>query len=245
MLSVFVGCKAKKRTPAKSIEPVKSSAAAKLTAINKAALSYSTLAIRARADLKLNGNSNDVTMNIRVRSGEAIWVSVTAIAGLEVARALITPDSIKLMNKLESTYTRKPFSYIHEFANEQIKFATLEAILTGNPIKEVVTERSDLSIQGDMTVLSGVLKSLSYNVHINGMNKVVRTVLKDEGAAQDLAIDYNDFISVQGQPLPHQVDIRSQAARKNVVINLKYSRAELNQPLDMPFSVPRRYTVKN
>jgi len=214
-------------------------------AINRAALNYSTLAIRAKADLNLNGNRNDVTMNMRIRSGEAIWVSVTAIAGLEVARALITPDSIKVLNKLEGTYTRKPFSYIYQFANEQIKFSTLESIITGNPIKEIVTEQSELSIQNDQAVLSGIARSLVYDLRVNHIDKVIRTSLKDERAGQDLEIEYGDFIYVQGQSVPHQVNIRSNAERKNVDIDLKYSRIELNQPVDMPFSVPKRFTVKN
>jgi len=245
VLSVFIGCKAKRKVVADAPRAVKSTALNKLVAINKAALNYSTLAVKAKADLNLNGNTNDVTMNIRIRSGEAIWVSVTAIAGLEVARALITPDSIKVLNKLESTYTKKPFSYIYEFANEQIKFNTLEAIIAGNPIKEIVTERSELSIQDGQAVLSGMMESLIYDVRVNEMNKVIRTSLKDERAAQDVVVNYRDFISVQGQPIPHQVNIRSQAERKNVVIDLKYSRVELNQPVEMPFSVPKRFTVKN
>jgi hypothetical protein len=247
VFSLLISCKSKKAVVSSANIPAagKSSKAAKLSAISSAALRYSTLAIKAKADLNLNGNNNDVTMNIRVRSGEAIWVSVTAIAGLEVARALITPDSIKVLNRLESIYVKKPFSYIYEFANDQIKFGTLEAIITGNPIKEVITERSELGIQGNLAVLSGVMGSLIYNVQIDGMNKVVQTSLKDEEAAQDLLTVYSDFIAVQGQPVPHQVDIKSQVERKNIVINLKYSRVELDQAVDMPFSVPKRFTVKN
>jgi hypothetical protein len=245
VLTAFTSCRSKKGITANTPAAVKSSAAGKLMAINKAALNYSTLAVKAKADLKLNGNSNDVSMTIRIRSGEAIWVSVTAIAGLEVARALITPDSIKVLNKLESTYTKKPFSYIYEFANEQINYATLETIIVGNPIKEIVTERSELSIQDNQAVLSGMIQSLIYDVRINEMNKVIQTSLKDERAEQDLMINYSDFMSVQGQSVPQQVGIRSQAERKNVVIDLKYSRVEVNQPVDMPFSVPKRFTVKN
>ena len=69
--------------------------------------------------------------------------------------------------------------------------------------------------------------------------------LKDEAAGQNLQVSYSDFNAVQGQPVPHQVNIKSQAERKNIVIDLKYSRVELNQTVEMPFSVPKRFTVKN
>ncbi|RYG21494.1 MAG: DUF4292 domain-containing protein, partial [Chitinophagaceae bacterium] len=60
----------------------------------------------------VNGNENNVTMLIRIEKDKKIWVSVTAIAGIEVARAVITPDSLLLRDNLNKTYARKPFSYI-------------------------------------------------------------------------------------------------------------------------------------
>lgn len=247
ILSAFLGCKAKKDIikAGPSTGEIESNKASRLVAINKSALKYSTLSIKAKADLKIDGNENDVTMSIRIRKGEAIWVSVTAIAGLEIARALITPDSVKILNRLEGTYTNKAFSYIYDFANRQVNFGTLEAILAGNPLKEVVTEQADLSIQGNQAVLSGMLESLIYNIRFNELNKVVQTSLKDEAAAQTLLINYSDFNGLETQVIPLLVNLKSQAERKNVVIDLKYSRVELNQTLEMPFSVPKRFTVKN
>jgi hypothetical protein len=246
-LSTAFGCKAKREIirSAAAVKADKSSKAGKLLAITNSSLDYSSLSIKARADLNIDGNENDVSMNIRIRKGEAIWVFVTAFAGLEVARALITPDSVKILNKLENTYTRKPFSYIYNFANDQINFETLESIFAGNPQKEFVTGESEMSIQGNQVILAGMLESLAYSVRFNEMNKVVETRLRDEGAAQDLSVSYGDFIKNGGIFIPHTVNINSQVDGKNVVINLKYSRVDLNQAVDMPFSVPKKFTVKN
>jgi len=246
-LSAAVGCKAKREIirSAPAVKADKSSKSEKLLAITNNSLDYSTLSIKARADLNIAGNENDVSMNIRIRKGEAIWVFVSAFAGLEVARALITPDSVKILNKLENTYTKKPFSYIYNFANDQVTFETLESILAGNPLKEVVTDRSEMSIQSDQVILAGMLESLAYSVRFNDVNKVIETILRDKAAAQDLSVSYGDFIKTEGMIIPHTVDIKSQVEGKNVVINLKYSRVELNQTLDMPFSVPKKFTVKN
>lgn len=246
LISITLGCKAKKEivkaVPASGTE---SSKASRLDAISNSTLKYSTLSIKAKADLDIDGNKNDATMNIRIQRGKAIWVSVTALAGLEIARVLITPDSVKILNRLEGTYTSKPFSYIYRFANRQINFGTLEAVFAGNPFKEVVTAGGDLNIQGNQAALSGILESLMYNIRFNEMNKVVQTSLKDEGAAQTLLVNYGNFIGKEAQIMPHLVNIKSQAERKNVVIDLEYSRVELNQILDMPFTVPKRFTVKN
>lgn len=246
-ISVLFSCKAKKEivrpgVPA-SAEVVNIVKAKRLTQIKNNVSKYSTLSIRAKTDLEIDNSSNDVTMNIRIDHERAIWVSVTAIAGLEVARALITPDSVKIMNKLEGTYLKKPFSYLYEYASNQINFNTLEDIFAGNPVKETVTEKSNLSIKGKQPVLSGMLESLAYQIMFNEKDKVVQTILKDERALQSLVISYGDFIKVQDQDFPHLVNIRSRADRKSIVIDLKYNRVALNETLDMPFSVPRRFTL--
>jgi len=106
----------------------------KLNAIKSGQTNFTTFSGKARTKLDINGSSNDVTLNIRIQKGQKIWVSVTAIAGIEVARALITPDSLLVINKLQGLYIRKPFSYVYSFTSKQVDYSSLEAILVGDAI---------------------------------------------------------------------------------------------------------------
>jgi hypothetical protein len=105
-LVALIGCKAKKvilappvvpATPSVQVEP-NNTRKNKLKSIMESDLVFNTLAVKSKAVLSINDKSNDVNMNFRIKNNEVIWVSVTAIAGLEVARALITPDSVKILN---------------------------------------------------------------------------------------------------------------------------------------------------
>lgn len=247
LLSFMASCKAKKELvktePVPNTTVINTSKKDKLEAIKQSQLDFSTFTARARADLDLDNNQNDVTMHIRIKKDESIWISVTALAGLEVARALITPDSVKIRLNLESTYINKPFNYLYEFADEQINFGTLQAILVGNPIKELITENAEWTVQENQ--LSGLLKALAYNIQFNERNKVVRTSLEDKAAYQDLQINYDDFLVVSGQEIPHTVNIKSSTEKNTVRVNLKYSRVSLNEAVESPFSVPKRFSVKD
>ncbi|HZX57769.1 MAG TPA: DUF4292 domain-containing protein, partial [Mucilaginibacter sp.] len=114
-LLAIVSCKQKKllvtnkKADIAAVNPVVKN---KLNNIKAAQLSFNTFSGRAKTQLTINNSSNNVTMNIRIAKGQKIWVSITAIAGIEVARALITPDSILVINKLQGLYLKKPFSYI-------------------------------------------------------------------------------------------------------------------------------------
>lgn len=247
MILIGAGCRAKKETAAAgtAASAANSSKKSKLSAIASARTNYNTVSIRSKADLDIGGSVNDVSMNIRMKKDQIIWVSITAIAGLEVARALITPDSVKVINRLQAEYTAKPFSYIHQFTNNQINFNTVQSILIGNAVQEFVNDRSDISMQAGKTILSGMLENLGYSVQLNERNKVLQTSLKDENAGQSLLVNYADFTAVASREVPHSVDIQSEAGRKSVNIDLKYSKVTFDESLEFSFNVPKRYTVKN
>ncbi|MDB5012157.1 MAG: hypothetical protein JWQ25_359 [Daejeonella sp.] len=248
VLVFFVGCKAKKQLIVSS--PVETTSEnttkiEKLKAINKAQLPFNTLSIKAKADFTIDKNSNDATMNFRVKNNEVIWVSVSVPVVGEVARALITPDSLKVINKVDATYSVKPFSFIQSFANNEVNFNTLQSILAGNAIKEFSGDAAAVTMKGNQVALSGLLKSLTYSLLFNDRNKVIATNIKDTNKDENLEINYSDFYSLAGFDMPYSVFVNTISNNKRIKVNLKYSKVILNEPLEFPFSIPSRYSLKN
>lgn len=260
LLGFFVSCKSTKAVvgtagmPPKTVPsdsgtvnnpPVNTARSEKLAAIKSSEINFTTLSGKARAALSISGNSNDVTMNIRIKNNEAIWVSITAIAGLEVARALITPDSVRVINRLENVYITKPFSYLYEFTNNKINFATLQSVLVGNTIPEFITDSTNVEIGTAEVDLKTTLGSLIYELMLNDQNKVVQSNLTDSDAAQSLMVNYGDFQAISQQQFPQSIVMKSQAKNKSINLDLKFTKVELDVPIDIPFRVPDRYTIKN
>jgi len=250
---VLAGCRAKKELlPASEVPKVMVPEIApdltkknKLDAVKEMNTVFKTLSIKAKADLNMNNKSNDVNMNIRIRNNEAIWVSVTALAGLEVARALITADSVKVLNRLDNIYLKKPFSYIYEFTNERITFQTLQSVLVGNAMSEFISESTELNNDGENTLLKTVLASMNYNFTVDQQNKVLFTQLNDPSAGQELLVNYTNFISINQQMIPHSVIMNSKAKNKAVSLVLDYLKIDMDRNVDLPFRVPERFLIKN
>lgn len=250
-IALMFGCKARKEAvsnPASSKETVSSAKPVSATEtvlknISTGQFDFKTLSLKARAELSIGNNNNDVGMNIRIRKDETIWVSITAIAGLEVARALITPDSIKVMNRLEGIYTAKPFSYIYQYANRQIDFKALQALLVGNAIPGTVSDRSDAEILGNQVRLSGNLSGILYKLTFNPDNKLVENKLKDSATGKELLAGYSNFQVIAGMKVPSNVRLSSAAQNKSVLIELKYNSVSMNEAVEFPFSVPKRFQV--
>lgn len=256
MIGMLAACKAKKAVvipplppETRVVPPVQTNGNSakqdRILAVKNKLTKFNTLSIKAKAALSIGNNSNDVSMNIRIKNNEAIWVSVTAIAGLEVARALITPDSVKVINRLENEYSRKPFSYIYEFTNNKISFGTLQAVLVGNLMPEFLSESTDLTVQTEQTGLKTLIGSMMYNVLVNDQNSVIQTRLSDAAAGQSLVATYGDFQMISQQQIPHAIRMKSQAKNKNITLDLNFTKVELDAAADMPFRVPERFLIKN
>lgn len=254
LIIVAAGCKARKpvvavTTPAvpEKTTPAINPVMAKLETIRANQTDFNTFSGKAKAKLNINGDNNDVTLNIRIQKNQRIWVSITAILGVEVARALITPDSIQVINRLQSVYLKKPFSYVNNYAGRQVNYKTIESLLIGNAIPELVNDENakvQAGVNGG-TAISGSLQSLIYNLVLNTGYRVTQTNLNNAPARQSLQVTNNNFVQANGKIIPSQINIRSAAGNNNIQADLQYSRTEFNQPQDYPFSIPSRFSPAN
>src|SRR5258708_26398932 len=242
----ILSCKAKKQLainpkPTEKTDP----AISKLNAIKSGQTNFTTFSGKARTKLDINGSSNDVTLNIRIQKGQKIWVSVTAIAGIEVARALITPDSLFVINKLQSLYLRKPFSYIYRFTSKQVDYSSLEAILVGNAIPQLLNNGTKLQDDSGRTILSGNLQELIYKLIVGPDMRVSHTELANETEGQSLAVDNTAFIQAANRVLPSQINMASAVKSKKIQMNMHYIKVDFDLPLEYPFSIPSSYSAAN
>jgi len=251
ILGLLMACSAKKPVlkpviiPPVIETPATFSKAELLKKLVDSQVKYNTIAIKAKADLNINNSSNDVSMNIRMQKDKIIWVSVTAIAGIEVARALITPDSIKIRNRIENSYTKKPFSYIYQFASRDVNFNMLQDLFIGNAASGTLSDASQLEVNNGQTSVRGSLSRLVYSLLFNVNSNLIQSNLTDGAASQSLTVGYGNYVDIGGQALPQSVTIKSNASNKTIGIDLKYNHIEINGALDFPFSVPKNITIKN
>ncbi|TKC04154.1 DUF4292 domain-containing protein [Pedobacter frigoris] len=249
MIVLAMGCKTKKAVvvvpPTDTTTAVSSKKIETLKMLKEKDMVFNTLSIKAKATLDINGNVNNVTMNFRMVKGEKIWVSITAFAGIEVARALITPDSIKVKNSFQGVYLKKPFSYVHTYTNKQVNFALLQSIFSGNTIDDFMVEQSDLEQQDGVWVLKGEQGDLAYNVLFNTLFKIGQTNLNDVKSGKALKVVYGDYQKIDDVLVPSNIKISSMAGTQKIGLTLDFSKIERNVPLDFPFNVPTKYEVIN
>jgi hypothetical protein len=250
-IAAIFGCKAKKQVIVRKADsaatvPTVNVALAKIQAIRSKQTNFNTFSGRAKTKLNIDGKSNDVTLNVRIQHGKKIWVSITALLGIEVARALITPDSILVINRLQSVYFKKPFSFIHSYAGKQANYQTVESLLVGNAIAELLNENSKVETAANgNTTINGSLQSLVYNLLVGPDMKVTKTSFANSVARQSLQVTNSQFVQADNRIIPSQINITSNVQNKSIQAELQYNRTEFDRVLEYPFSIPGGFEPAN
>lgn len=223
---------------------VKNSKLEQLQQLKQKDLPFNTLSLKGKANLNIDGNENNVTLNIRIKNGEKIWFSVSALGGaIEAARGFITPDSIQIMNKLQRTILKKPISYIYDFTNSQVNYTWLQSILSGNTIQDLIKEKSDLTQENGVWTVKGQDNGLVYQVLFNTLLKSEVLNLNDAAAGQALKVNYADYTPLNNALFPSKFKINSLAGPKKINVSIDFVKIEANVPVEFPFTVPRNYEL--
>lgn len=199
------------------------------------------------------------TATIRIKDDSLIWLSVSPGFGIEAARALITRDSLFLMNKLEKSYQAYSFGELSRKLNVPLTYDVLQAALLGEMLQPI--SRQDQIERRETQVL---IKQEAPQVNIlNFISKdnlkLTKVILQDEGTSNTLTMDYEDFktLSPEGSPasgtinvIPYSSTITASYMEggelKTTTIGFDHNKAEFSEKaLDFPFDIPERYDRKN
>ncbi|WP_166670730.1 DUF4292 domain-containing protein [Olivibacter sp. XZL3] len=204
-------------------------------------LSFNTFSAKAKSAVAINKDSYDATLNIKIKNKEAIWISITTLFGIEAARVLITPSRFKMMNRINGTYIDEPFAFLHQFASEGITYDNLQSIMLGNIIEQALTHTDETQTSGLGYSLRGSKNDLNFLVEVDEAYRIARCRLSTFNGAQQVNTSYSDFATIKEHPIPKDIRLAANSAAVNVQLQLKYNRMALNEPLEMPFTIPSKY----
>lgn len=205
---------------------------------------FNTLILKGKGKLNIDNKENDVNITMRIKKDEQIWVSVSAIIG-EVARVLITPDTVKIINRLEGNYIKKPFNFIQEFTNKQMDYSVLQSILIGNSIQKFISDSSKIEDLNSYFLVSGLTNDINYKFTYNSLKRLEQTDLIESNLEQELSISYASHNVYNGLMFPGKIQMKSRVGKKLIGVQLQFSSINYNVPVEFPFTVPSRYEVIN
>jgi hypothetical protein len=189
-----------------------------------------------------DGKDYELNAIIHIQKDKMIWISVTATLGIEAVRMLITPDSVKVLDKIKKIARIRAVSYLQDEVHLPVDFHTLQDLLIGNPIfldtariLYYKKEQAGLSLFSSGNVFTNYLT-------LNADNTLRHSKLDDTDPLRVRTCDmtYGDYESKDTIRFSTYRKV-SVAEKAKVDIEFSYKQYKFNEPLSFSFSVPKNY----
>lgn len=192
------------------------------------------------------GKNPDITAVVRMVKDSAIWISLSAtFLNLEVYRALITKDSVILMDKREKTVQYRSLDYLQEVTEIPFDFQTIQDLLVGNPI--FFNEKNATFKKADNYILVNSTDDYFKNLMtLLGENYTVSRIKLDDidlTRNRTANVSYSDYENSNGINFATSRQI-SISEKGKLDVQMKFKQFEFNKDLSVAFTVPKNYKRK-
>ncbi|MGN6295119.1 MAG: DUF4292 domain-containing protein [Chitinophagaceae bacterium] len=208
-----------------------------------AELDFTTFSAKINVDYQgSDGKKYDVNANLRMYKDSAIWISITAIFGIEGLRAYITRDSVKILNKQDKTYTARSVAYLQEVTALPLTLHSLQEILIGNPVfldSNIISYSRSGNNSVSLLSIGDWFKGL---LTLNSAYKIENSKLDDIdiNRSRTCNLSYTDYENKKGVDFSTRRRI-TVAEKGKLDIKLDFKSYDFNETLSFPFNVPKNY----
>ncbi len=221
-------------------------------------LKYDWLFAKADAEVKIDGEDHKLDIRVKAKKDSAIWISIQAIGLIDIAKLLITRDSVKMVVYIKKQYFKGDFNYINQLLNADLDFDLIQAALIGNSadfddddakMKPVIDREncnyllSTVRKRKLRRITSGQdsLKRSLQTMRLNPDNyKIISNNFEDASTNRSFHAKYENFIAPDSVFAPHTVNIEIKAEKK-IDLKISYVRIEINQPQKLTLNIPKNY----
>lgn len=242
---VFVSCKSKQVVVQKQIEnkPLfeliekTESAQPQFSTVNVSKMSMA---------LNIDGRAFTVSASCKIKRDSVMHLSVQPIAGFEMFKVEITPDSIFAFDKVNRKMYATDFSYIEKRFGVAVDFYNLQALIfnhfftigTRTPAKEKCK-----LIAGDKTLhtLSYETESMLQTVNINELFRIEKVDLNSKSSNYLMSVLYADFLLIDNVNFPQKIKIQASNPKHNLNCDFTINKAIFNNKIVFSSIEPGRY----
>jgi hypothetical protein len=272
LLCLFsVSCKQKKKTQRTQTEVIVSdtltgrcrldfkSAKTLSRNVKENEFSFTWVTAKANVETLIDSKEESFDIKVNIRKDSAMLITIQYLLGLQVAKILITKDSVKMVNYIQKNYFKGDFNYINDMLNADLDFNVLQAVLFGNSAEfyedddlklKPVTDRQNchylLSTERKRRLKrlqagdNGLKKALQI-LTLNPDNyKIIKNEFSDPATNRTFIANYKNFTQKDSVYAPYHVDIDI-VAEKKATVKIDYVRIEKNTPQKLSLNIPAKY----
>lgn len=200
------------------------------------------LSFKTKASYSDGKNQQSFNLHLKMKKDSIMWVSITAL-GIEAGRALVFPDSVMVIDRLNRKYFVYDYSYLEKLAKIPVSFDQLQNILFGNPLFPSPQYR--LTENEGRVEMRYEKMPLENRISLDRNLRVQNSVLVHQTENRSMNIQYASFNKIDKQLLPLTISVLMKQGMSEARLTLNHSNVS-TEPIDQfPFSIPQGYARGN
>lgn len=215
-------------------------------------------------------NSDNFKASLKISRDSFMQISLTAPLGIEVARILLTQDSIKFVDVYHKKYFLADYDYFNQRYDVSLTYDFLQNIFTNTFSDFTLLDESNLRTKRyklDRTKMGYKL----WTVDKKNAGKKLKKFYKQSGSERDeiillqeilidptyfrplsmslkdlnegvgISVRYENFVRFGEELFPEKMRFTLFSKKSNMDLNLKFQRMEFNVPVEPNFRILSKY----
>ena len=212
---------------------------------------YQTFSARVQFEITLpSGKEASSRAQVKIRRNERLQISFRPLLGIEVFGVELTPDSMKVVDRLHKQFLIESYDKIQGSTDIDFNFYNLQALLTNRlflPGEAGLPANLFDRFRWEQTRTGYLLRTedrtgIRYAFTADPNEKLSATEIRDESSNFTLNCHYDNFRPVDRQLFPMNINIRLHTGTNSQsALSLSFSGIEVDAPFEMNFPIPPGY----
>lgn len=198
-----------------------------------------------------NGKSIPLKGIIKIKKDTFIQISIRPTLGIELAKILLTNDSVKFLDKVQKQFIKEDYLYLQKKFGVEFNYQILQSILI-NRFFIYPKDNNVNSYKLDISENNKTLKLTSKGIFLGKntihelkilQNKfyIINNKISLLNEKRNVNILYSDFNKINNYNFPKFLQIKLSENLIKIKINIEYKNIQLNKSLKPSFSIPQNY----
>lgn len=202
------------------------------------AFTFEYLSFKGSGKFDGMGMQQNLTLGFRMKRDEIVWISAQAMLGIEVARVLVTTDSVYIIQNFpERSYREYSLDSLSQLIGVPLSVTQVQDLFLGNPL--LPFKPATIAMQGDSIVVEKQVSAyLLHEFFEPHRPRIARNRLQSLQEAGTADIHYLDFQMVNNKQMPVKVNIFVRRPDLTANLDLHYTNISLDPISQFPFRKP-------
>ncbi len=240
----IVSCRSKKMTatnPETQQTPVVNKNNALIRSIAEKQNTFSYYSASGEMLYKDSEQSQELGITIVMEKDQYVYMNVTALLGITVARVFAAPDSVVILDLLHRKAIIANYSYVQKMTGANLRLANLQNLIIGNTLfpnedGKCVADTLTNTIRIVQAITQAVSQTTTYSNNL----RVSESVINEPAKNHSFSVQYANVYTQGSNLFPSLLNINIRA-EKNMESKLELKTFGFEKKKEVQFSIPKSY----